>query len=142
MIKEVAFKSKLPKISYNIYHAICADFKAHLDVERIVRIYWNTNTHAYQLVAPDAANTTASKCLIDYQFPIVPDYMKLVMTIHSHNTMPSVFSKTDDIDEAITGVYGVIGNLHHTPTASFRVGMEGCFSYLDFNSLFTKEAIV
>jgi len=117
---------------------IIADFTAHAEIERIVRIYYDSRRQEYCLVAPNEEKTECHKGFIRYTFESQPDYMHLFMTVHSHNTMPAYFSSTDDKDEAITGIYGVIGTVDKTPTMRFRVGMEGVFSYISADTLFEE----
>lgn len=136
LVKNVTWESKLPKIPRVLFDTIVADFTAHSDIERILRIYWDRDNKSYQLVAPLADATTAGRAFIHYRFPSLPQNMQLVLTVHSHNTMPAYFSSTDNADEAVTGIYGVVGTVNTTPTSKFRVGMEGAFSDISFDMLF------
>ena len=117
---------------------ILLDFSSHKENERIFRIYYDMSREEYQLIAPNEQKTEYAKGFIRYTFEPQPDYMHLFMTIHSHNTMPAYFSSTDDEDEAITGIYGVIGTVDKTPTMRFRIGMEGVFSYINATELFEE----
>lgn len=135
-VKSVEFHLNIPKIPKALYDTICLDFRSHPMEERIVQVYWDTIAHRHMLVYPE--ETEASKTQITYRFGIMPKHMKLVMTVHSHNTMAPAFSKTDDADEALTGIYGVVGTVNVSPTACFRVGMEGAFSPIPYSQLFEE----
>lgn len=137
-VLSVKFESKLPKIPRNILNTIIADFSAHAEQERIVRIYYDSRKETYVLIAPLEKGTVACKASIRYTFERQPDYMHLFMTVHSHNTMPAYFSSTDDKDEAITGIYGVIGTVDKTPSMRFRIGMEGTFTEVNAADLFEE----
>ena len=137
-ILSVAFESKLPKIPRNILNTIIADFTTHAEKERIVRIYYDSRKKSYVLLAPVEKDTREYKDFIQYTFEPQPEYMHLFMTVHSHNTMPAYFSSTDDKDEAITGIYGVIGTIDKTPTMRFRIGMEGTFTEVNAVELFEE----
>lgn len=131
-IKDIDFELKGPKIPYNLFQGIVEDFKAHPNIERIVQICWNEDKKEYYLSFPSYEES--GKAFIKYAFKPVPP----IVTIHSHNTMPAYFSSVDDRDEAITGVYGVIGNVHKKPTFKFRVGMEGSFKELELSEIFEE----
>jgi len=133
-VQEVLLKLKTPKVPMKLFREIVADFKKHVDKERIVRIYWNTETKEFSLAWPEEEK--ADKVSISYRFKSVAPSMKLVATIHSHNTMNAYFSKTDDADEIMTGIYGVIGTVNKIPTTAFRVGMEGAYTPIRMGDLF------
>lgn len=135
-IKSVEFVYKLPKIPRDIYNAICLDFQQHPAKERVLQVYWNESAHEYVILFPDKEKAT--KTSIQYTFMPRSREMKLVLTVHSHNTMEPYFSRTDNEDELLTGFYGVIGTVDKTPTASFRVGMEGVFSPVAYSDLFQE----
>lgn len=129
---EVSFRFELPKIPLSILDEIVDDFRAHPQIERIVQIIWDGDS--YYVRYPDAE--LANKGFIRYEFNMLPPGQYIVMTIHSHNTMKPYFSKTDDHDEAITGLYGVVGLVDTTPTIKCRVGMEGMFSPVNVTDIF------
>lgn len=134
-VSKVYMDYKLPKIPRGILKAIAEDFKNHINIERIARIGWDTVTESYFIQYPKKARE--SKVLIEYEFEPLPSDKYLVVTVHSHNTFAPVFSGTDDEDEAITGIYGVIGYLDRDePVDSFRIGMEGSFSYIPAGIIF------
>jgi hypothetical protein len=55
-----------------------------------------------------------------------------VADIHSHNSMPAVFSKMDDDDERATRVYVVVGLLdQNKPAISARVSVGGRYVPID-----------
>lgn len=80
----------------------------------------------------------SSKYMVSYVFQI-PIGTLLVMTIHSHNTMPAYFSATDNEDEKITGLYGVIGRLDRKPQIRCRASLSGSFGDIAVNKLFNEK---
>ena len=61
----------------------------------------------------------------------------LVMEIHSHNTMPAVFSPTDNKDERMTRLYAVVGKLDHFfPDIKVRCSVGGKFVEISPNDVF------
>ena len=54
-------------------------------------------------------------------------YRRAIIEIHSHHSMPAVFSTTDDRDETGFRLYGVIGRLNEAPEIRLRVGVYGYF---------------
>ena len=135
-VKSVEFHLKIPKIPRALYDTICLDFKSHSMEERIVQIYWDSIAHRHLLVYPEESD--ADKVQIKYRFHMLPKHMKLVVTIHSHNTMMPYFSTTDNADEALTGIYGVVGTVNVSPTSCFRVGMEGAFTAIPYQEIFEE----
>ena len=55
------------------------------------------------------------------------------------NTMPAFFSGTDNEDETITGLYGVIGCLDSKPQIRFRAAMGGSFGSIPIKKLFYEK---
>lgn len=87
------------------------------------------------------SNGSANKISCDYLLDASSLRNKIqVMDVHSHNTMPAIFSVTDDQDEIYPGVFGVIGNLDkEDPTMSIRVGYNGIFRNCLLSDFFGKE---
>lgn len=135
-VKSVELHLKVPKIPQTLYDTICLDFRMHPMEERIIQICWDSIAKKHILVYPEVA--MASKTKIEYQFNHLPSRLKPIITIHSHNTMAPYFSATDNTDEAFTGIYGVVGTVNISPTACFRVGMEGAFSPIAYSDLFEE----
>lgn len=132
-VSNVNFTMSLPKIPGAILNEIVKEFKKDLTKENMVQIFWSVENMCYYLVKPKA---TYTKVRVHYELAHTMDV--LVMTVHSHNTMPAVFSGTDDMDEIYTGLFGVIGNLDKQyMSASFRAGMEGSFKTLSITDLFS-----
>ena len=132
-VSNVDFTMSLPKIPGTILNEIVREFKKDLTKENMLQIYWSVENMCYYLVKPKA---TYTKVRVNYELAHSMDV--LVMTVHSHNTMPAIFSNTDDNDEIYTGLFGVIGNLNKQfMSASFRAGMEGSFKTLSITDLFS-----
>lgn len=135
-IKEVHFERKLPKIPRAIFLGILEDFKANPQTERILQVCWNSKKQEYFLSFPGYEQS--GKGFIHYRFGLHGQDIYTVLTVHSHNTMPAYFSSIDNRDEAITGLYGVIGTVDQIPTYKFRVGVEGVFQELEYADLFEE----
>lgn len=134
--ERVAFDSKVPKMSKTMFDNIVSFFRNNLPYEAIVQVWYNTRTRRFQLCTPSRA--LKSVAAISYEMPVLKNSM-LVITIHSHNTMPAFFSNTDDRDECYPGLFGVIGNLdQETPSMAFRCGLEGVFGKLEYADLFEE----
>lgn len=135
MLSLDVFEMSLPKIPGYLLDTIIKEFRRDLTKENMVQIYYSVKAKSYYLVKPKA---TYNKVSVFYQMTHTDDI--LVMSIHSHNTMPAVFSRTDDEDEIYTGLFGVIGSLDkHTISMSFRAGMEGKFKTLYYADIFTNN---
>ena len=131
-VSSLDFKFGMDKIPFTILFQIIALFRADLTRECVVQILWNEDEGYYiREVAYDATKTYL-------KYEPVPGRDVLVMTVHSHNTMRAIFSRTDDNDEIYTGLFGVIGCLgpNSRPEMSFRAGMEGCFKGIPTGHLF------
>lgn len=138
-VKRVEWERKLPKMERLMLDKIVEYFRRDLSMEDAVRILYNRRTGEFFTVAAEGKR---SKTSIEYDFSTAEPLMCLpgviqVCEIHSHNTMPAFFSKTDDADEQYTGIFGVIGNLDKdVPTMRFRVGMDGVFKEIAVSDLF------
>ena len=135
-LSHLRFKSRLPKVPYGLLQTIIADFKRDLTREAVVQIYWNTKTRSFYLVRPQIEDV--SKCHVTFLNKFRGKENVLFMTVHSHNTMPAVFSAIDNGDECYTGLFGVIGTLDEEPSMCFRAGMEGTFCNLEMGTIFEE----
>ena len=113
-----------------------------LSNEAMVRVVYNKTEETFSYYK---ANGARSKASILYEFDVDESYfspnMVQVMEIHSHNTMPAFFSKTDDRDEAgYPGMFAVVGNLdRQTPSICLRVGNLGIFEQISISEVFDVE---
>lgn len=134
-IRGVSFQMGIPKIPYQILAGIISDFRRNLDREDMRQIVYDRNKDEYMVFRPACQCTRTH---IDYVFPKLTRGQVLAMTIHSHNTMPAVFSATDNHDEVVTGLYGVVGRLDTMePDLRFRASLEGSFTELDIDDIFS-----
>ncbi len=96
--------------------------------EAIVRIEYNPNVEGYRIVIPEqkvtAATVTAERASGDED---EEGWFKAV-EIHSHGLFDAFFSSTDDKDETLSGIYGVIGRSGEQ--AVFRVCSGRYFTYI------------
>lgn len=69
-----------------------------------------------------------------------PDRYIHAMDFHSHNTMPAVFSGTDNADEKETRLYAVAGRFNRTfPEITVRSGCAGKFIPLNPEDVFEGD---
>jgi len=133
MLSLELFDMSLPKIPSYLLDTIVMRFKSNLMMEDMIQIYYSIKSKSYYLVHPEVV---CDKISVRYQMTHSKDI--LVMSIHSHNTMPAIFSEIDDEDEVYTGLFGVIGDLDKkTISMSFRAGMEGKFKSLYYADIFS-----
>lgn len=69
--------------------------------------------------------------------------LKKIGQFHSHASFPAFFSGTDDQDEVIPGIYGVVGNIRKELSFKFRlIDVSGDKSELKYEELFSEEKTV
>ena len=132
------FKMALPKIPAHIFSKVMGFFKSisdELHYEVLVHILYDTQEKEYIIKVPKqrishaAVNSEADE-------PYPERYIH-VMDFHSHNTMPAVFSETDNNDEKETRLYAVAGRFDRTfPEITVRAGCAGKFIYLPPEEVF------
>lgn len=132
------FKMALPKIPAHIFSKVMGFFKSisdELHYEVLVHILYDTEEKEYIIKVPKqrishaAVNSEADE-------PYPERYIH-VMDIHSHNTMPAVFSETDNADEKETRLYAVAGRFNRTfPEITVRAGCAGKFIPLNPEDVF------
>lgn len=131
----VYWQRAIEKIPAEILSQIVDYFRRDTRVEAMVQVYYSPEEGRYYLKKP---YQVVSKVSVDYKMEHTTDI--LVLTAHSHNTMPAVFSRTDDEDEVYTGLFMVVGRLDRPePEITCRCGLEGCFGYLDITDIFDIE---
>lgn len=130
----VAFDSKVPKMSKAMFENIVSFFRNNMPYEAIVQVWYDRKQQSFHMCTP--SSELKSRSAISYEMPVLLNSI-LVITIHSHNSMPAFFSSTDNRDECYPGLFGVIGNLdREEPTMAFRCGNEGVFGTLQYTDLF------
>lgn len=128
------FIPALPKIPYEILSEIIAFFKANItetsELEAMAIIYWSVPESKCHIYIPKQA---VSKTSVDSSLPDMnEEEFVLVMEVHSHNTMPTVFSPTDDEDEKVTRLYTVIGRMNKVfPDITTRISVGGKYVAID-----------
>ncbi|MFB5268128.1 hypothetical protein ACE41H_15275 [Paenibacillus enshidis] len=134
------FHLELPPIPYLILQQIVSffsDLAAACDVEATSVIYWDTWHRRY---FADIPPQLVGKTFVDVRYPSYFDAIK-VLEIHSHNTMDTYFSSTDNRDELEMMVYGVIGCLQQQEddvafNLKLRASMQGRFFNLQPSYIF------
>lgn len=122
--ENVLFKNG--KLPLYIYLAALDSFKADSENEQYLAVQWN---NGYKLIKPDQEVGAAS---IDYK--TVPS---TIMDIHSHASMPALFSSIDDRDEQGFRIYAIMGRIDTTlPTINMRIGVYGYFRTIHISEVF------
>ena len=135
---QAEFKMALSKIPAHIFSKVMGFFKSisdELHYEVLVHILYDTEEKEYIIKVPKqrishvAVNSEAEE-------PYPERYIHVV-DFHSHNTMPAVFSETDNDDEKETRLYAVAGRFDRTfPEITVRAGCAGKFIYLPPEEVF------
>ena len=135
------FKMALPKIPAHIFSKVMGFFKSisdELHYEVLVHILYDTEEKEYIIKVPKQRISEASvNSETDEPYP--ERYIH-VMDFHSHNTMPAVFSETDNNDEKETRLYAVAGRFNRTfPEITVRAGCAGKFIPLNPEDVFEGD---
>lgn len=135
------FKMALPKIPAHIFSKVMGFFKSisdELHYEVLVHILYDTEEKEYIIKVPKQRISEASvNSETDEPYP---DRYIHVMDFHSHNTMPAVFSGTDNADEKETRLYAVAGRFNRTfPEITARAGCAGKFIPLNPEDVFEGD---
>lgn len=129
------FYPTVPKAPASLLSKIVQIFKGMPDREAVVSVIYDRREGRHRLVWNDQRDQTSGS--VTYE-PI-PETGRIVpyAEIHSHNTMPSFFSRTDDRFEVRTGIYGVVGRVdEERPEAAFRYSCGGIFRPLFSGAVF------
>lgn len=138
---QAEFKMALPKIPAHIFSKVMGFFKSisdELHYEVLVHILYDTEEKEYIIKVPKQRISEASvNSETDEPYP---DRYIHVMDFHSHNTMPAVFSGTDNADEKETRLYAVAGRFNRTfPEVTVRAGCAGKFIPLNPEDVFEGD---
>ena len=135
------FKMALPKIPAHIFSKVMGFMRSvsdELHYEVLVHILYDTEEKEYIIKVPNQRISAASvNSKTDEPYP---DRYIHVMDFHSHNTMPAVFSGTDNADEKETRLYAVAGRFNRTfPEITVRAGCAGKFIPLNPEDVFEGD---
>lgn len=138
---QAEFKMAHPKIPAHIFSKVMGFFKSisdELHYEVLVHILYDTEEKVYIIKVPKQRISEASvNSETDEPYP---DRYIHVMDFHSHNTMPAVFSGTDNADEKETRLYAVAGRFNRTfPEITVRAGCAGKFIPLNPEDVFEGD---
>ena len=138
---QAEFKMAVPKIPAHIFSKVMGFFKSisdELHYEVLVHILYDTEEKEYIIKVPKQRISEASvNSETDEPYP---DRYIHVMDFHSHNTMPAVFSETDNADEKETRLYAVAGRFNRTfPEITVRAGCAGKFIPLNPEDVFEGD---
>lgn len=114
-ILEDKFIFKNNKIPINILNQIINFFKQihnKTNTEVLVEIYYNFKLKDYKAYCPKQTVSDAHLTRDpEDNFELCKQGYRLIMDIHSHNTMPAFWSSIDNNDETAFRLYGVIGDI-------------------------------
>jgi len=131
------FTPALPPVPFDLFAQILAFFRYFMqdgrESEVMVYILWDKQQQEYTVSVPQQ---TVGKAHISVMIPpneaMDAERYIHVADIHSHNSMPAYFSKTDNRDELATRVYIVAGMLHLSlPGVAARICVGGRFVRID-----------
>lgn len=138
-IASVSFSFQGKKIPYGIYEDVVSLFRWNMPDEASCRICFDGEEY----FVVDTTGT-AGRFTVDTVIPKELNTPKIVhvVDVHSHNTMPAIFSTVDDEDEIWPGLFMVVGNLDSgMPSVSIRAGLEGVFTPVLFSDLFEEVRV-
>lgn len=133
------FLSNFPKIPYVFYIQILKFFKnvgKESDVECLVEVWYDKEKGEYFMNCPVQKVSGTSISYEREESMHKDNNLVCVLEIHSHNIMSAIFSPIDDKDEIATRFYGVVGRVNTKPEYSFRMGVEGKYRKIPFESIF------
>lgn len=133
------FIPTLPLIPFDLLCQVIGFFRHFMsgeqEFEAMVHVYWDTNNKEYHISAPQQF---VERAHISAEFNNDFDAQKYihVANIHSHNSMPAVFSAVDDLDEQPTRVYIVIERLNqYFPEISARISNGGRYLPIQLSTI-------
>jgi len=146
LITNVGIQQFLPKPEIIVFSEILEIFKYicnKTNYELCINLYYDTLKDNFKLNIPDQIVSVASiKYNYNEDIELSDRYIRYLQ-IHSHNTMPAFFSKTDNADEAFTNLcyYGVVGKISKESTfynidMIFRIWNGINFVNVDLNNVF------
>ncbi len=138
-----SLRLNVPPIPNGFLTAIENYFRQDLNKEAIVNVTYNRLLKRFFLRYPTEEETKREKNYIIYNFKNwLSKEESIVLQIHSHNTMPAFFSSTDDKDEYLPGLYGVMGNLDTDhPSMAFRFSGMGLEKLLTVGEIFADKEV-
>lgn len=113
---------KIPDILFFEIDMLFQEIAVHYKTEALVRIVWNER-EGYQIVVPKQSVTSSSVEASPLWDARAKDIV--VAEIHSHCHYPAFWSDTDNRDEAMALIYGVIGGYGGERTRRFRTFADG-----------------
>ncbi len=133
----IQFTYKLPKIPAEILDGVVRHFQQYAEKEMIVEILYNRLTERYTIAYPQTYESNTMHILYNMQRSVMDAVEYKVMQIHSHASASAYFSATDNRDEKLCGIYGVIGRIDKpTPEMVFRVSYESSAKLIPVEDLF------
>lgn len=133
-----SLKSEELKIPKKLLKDMIDRFRMDIHRECALQLFMTKDEKGYWLYEP---NQEATVCDVRFErnYRLEEEYV-LVMDIHSHGTIPTFFSGTDDKDEKGIRLYMVIGDFNdddpYAHNIKLRAGMNGVFEDLSLDDIF------
>lgn len=102
--------------------------------KREILFYLNFVEGTWDLSIPKQVATSIA---VRPLYEITSSYANALIEVHSHHTMPALFSPQDDREESGKfRIFAVMGQIFTRPTISVRLGIYDCFSPLSTARVF------
>jgi len=125
------FLPKLPKQLVSIVVRFFASLSQKHNVEAIILLLWNAETHKYTLLTPH--QIVSSGNIAQYNIPRLLHPLYLIGTFHSHSKYPAFHSKTDRRDEgSMDGIHGTFGSFKGSRNA-FTISIQAVINNTRFD---------
>ena len=141
------FLPALPPIPVSLFVQILSFFRYYArdgrQSEVMAYILWDKELCEYVVSIPmQKVGKAHISVVIPPDETIDPDRYVYLADIHSHNSMPAFFSKTDDRDELATRVYIVVGRLDSpTPEICARISVGGRFVSISLGDVIDVQCL-
>lgn len=139
---ENAFHWNKEKIPFDVLlegRMICSKAFSKLQAELLLELYYQSSTHRYFWYMPEQYVTTGSIEANMEPYLQAESLCGLVKVgqFHSHGIYKAFFSRTDERDEKVPGIYGVWGNFNENITTQNMYMDPNNFllSYIDENQI-------
>lgn len=142
------FVPAFPPVPFDLFAQVLAFFRYFMrdgrEAEVMVYVYWDKEERRYRIRVPvQKVGKAHISVVIPPDEAIDADRYVHVADIHSHNSMPALFSRIDDHDELATRIYIVVGCLNQiAPSISARISVGGRFVPIDARQAVDIPSIV
>mgnify|MGYP000930757318 FL=1 len=135
------FIPALPLIPYPLFLQVIAFFLHYMQAENenevMAYFYWDKEGKEYCVRVPMQTVSKAHISVVILPEETIDEERYVhVVDMHSHNSMPAFFSRTDDRDELATRIYMVVGRLEaRSAEVNTRISVGGQFVPIDIRKV-------